>query len=274
MPRRSFCIHTTVLWPFSGNTGWASAKRELLDFVVQGRSTEVDTSTVQVGATQSGVTSAHLHHPPHIFYRLDPLPATQPKQSTEGNKHWRQVFLYNGHKMVVVVVVGVTACCVCMADSWCASWFLTRATSQRSRTTLCQRMRLRRQRPWQPMPEPLQLKQHRRLHPQRRPPVILSTLLVCISHVDKHMDTYSDLMTIFRLNHSRPVAPWCCFSVSFSLINDGLAIKCLERTADLSFCMISLFLCLPWLTPNPLSNVSAAATYTEHSWCTFSLALF
>ena len=46
----------------------------------KGRLTEAD-------ATPSGLTSAHLHHPPHIFYRPDALPAAQPTAS----KHWRKL---------------------------------------------------------------------------------------------------------------------------------------------------------------------------------------
>jgi len=33
----------------------------------KGRLTEADTPTIQLGATPSGLTSAHLHHPPRIF---------------------------------------------------------------------------------------------------------------------------------------------------------------------------------------------------------------
>jgi len=47
----------------------------------KGRLTEADTPTIQLGANPSGLTSAHLHHPPHIFYRLDALPAAQPTAS-------------------------------------------------------------------------------------------------------------------------------------------------------------------------------------------------
>ena len=50
----------------------------------KGRLTEADTPTIRLGATPSGLTSAHRHDPP-IFYRLDALPATQPTVS----KHWR-----------------------------------------------------------------------------------------------------------------------------------------------------------------------------------------
>jgi len=42
--------------------------------------TEADTPTIRLGATPSGLTSAHLHHRP-IFYRPDALPAAQPTVS-------------------------------------------------------------------------------------------------------------------------------------------------------------------------------------------------
>jgi len=45
------------------------------------RLTEADTPTIRLDATPSGLTSAHLHHPPDIFYRLDALPAAQPTAS-------------------------------------------------------------------------------------------------------------------------------------------------------------------------------------------------
>ena len=46
----------------------------------KGRLTEADTLTIRLGATPSGLSSAHLHHPP-TFYRTDALPATQPTVS-------------------------------------------------------------------------------------------------------------------------------------------------------------------------------------------------
>jgi len=52
----------------------------------KGRLTEADTQTIRLGATPSGVTSAHLHHPPHIFTGQMPfLPPNQQCQSSEGN---------------------------------------------------------------------------------------------------------------------------------------------------------------------------------------------
>ena len=50
----------------------------------KGRLTEADTSTIRLGATPSGLSSAHLHHLP-FFYKPDALPAAQPTVS----KHWR-----------------------------------------------------------------------------------------------------------------------------------------------------------------------------------------
>jgi len=40
--------------------------------MVQGKITEADTLTVRLGATPSGLTSAHLHHP--AIFTLDALP--------------------------------------------------------------------------------------------------------------------------------------------------------------------------------------------------------
>jgi len=70
----------TALFP--GPPGWADARRELLDFMVQG---EADTPTIQLGATPSGLTSAHLHHPPIFFTgRMPFMLPNQQRESTEG----------------------------------------------------------------------------------------------------------------------------------------------------------------------------------------------
>jgi len=44
-----------------------------------------DTSTIRLGATPSGLSSAHLHHPPFFTGRMPFLPPNQQCQSTEGN---------------------------------------------------------------------------------------------------------------------------------------------------------------------------------------------
>jgi len=52
----------------------------------KGRLTEANTPTIRLGATPSGLTSAHLHHPPQFFTgRLAFLLTNQQCQSTEGN---------------------------------------------------------------------------------------------------------------------------------------------------------------------------------------------
>jgi len=50
------------------------------------RLTEADTPTIWLGASPSGLTSAHLHQSHHIFTgRMPFLPPNQQRQSTEGN---------------------------------------------------------------------------------------------------------------------------------------------------------------------------------------------
>jgi len=76
---------TTVLRPFIRDHPAEPVPEEnFWTLWCNGRYTEADTLTIRLGATPSELTSAHLHHPPHIFYRPDDLPAGQPCQSTEG----------------------------------------------------------------------------------------------------------------------------------------------------------------------------------------------
>jgi len=51
----------------------------------KGRFTEADTLTIWLGATPSGLTSAHLHHPPHIFLRAG-CPSCHPTNSVKALK--------------------------------------------------------------------------------------------------------------------------------------------------------------------------------------------
>ena len=52
----------------------------------KGRLTEADILTIRLGATPSGLTSAHLHHPPYFFTGQMPfLSPNQQRQSSEGN---------------------------------------------------------------------------------------------------------------------------------------------------------------------------------------------
>jgi len=54
---------------FLGPPRSAGARRELLDFMVQGKINRgKHTPTIRLGATPSGLTSAYLHHPPVISH--------------------------------------------------------------------------------------------------------------------------------------------------------------------------------------------------------------
>jgi len=78
---------TTILRPFfRDHPGEPVPEENFWTLWYKGRLTEADTVTIRLGATPSGLTSAHLHHP-HIFYGPDALPATQPTAS----KQWRQL---------------------------------------------------------------------------------------------------------------------------------------------------------------------------------------
>ena len=83
--------HTTVLRPFfRDHPGELVPEENFWTLWCKGRLTEADTPTIRLGAIPSGLASAHLHHPPDIFYRPDAPPATQPTVS----KHWRQLFVH------------------------------------------------------------------------------------------------------------------------------------------------------------------------------------
>jgi len=74
---------------FPGPPGWASARRELLEFKAQekinrGRHTDHPAGRHSIRTNQCPPPPS-----PHIFYRLDALPAAQPTVS----KHWRHVVI-------------------------------------------------------------------------------------------------------------------------------------------------------------------------------------
>ena len=58
-------ITTTVLRPFfRDHPGELVPEENFWTLWCKGRLTEADTPTIRLGATLSGLTSAHLHHPP------------------------------------------------------------------------------------------------------------------------------------------------------------------------------------------------------------------
>ena len=75
-------IGFTALFP--GSPGWAGARRELLDFMVQGKINR-GKHTDHPAGRHSIWTNQCPPPPSHHFYRPDALPAAQPTVS----KHWR-----------------------------------------------------------------------------------------------------------------------------------------------------------------------------------------
>jgi len=77
---------TTVLRPYFWNhLGEPEPEKNFWTLWCKGRLTDADTSTIQLSATPSGLSSAHLHYPPHFFTGWMPfLPPNQQCQSTEG----------------------------------------------------------------------------------------------------------------------------------------------------------------------------------------------
>jgi len=55
--------HNRLTALFPGPPRWASARENFQTLWCKGRLTEADTETIRLGATPSGLTSAHYHHP-------------------------------------------------------------------------------------------------------------------------------------------------------------------------------------------------------------------
>jgi len=77
---------TTVLWPFfRDHPGELVPEQNIWTLWCKERLTEADTPTIRLGATPSGLSSAHLQHPPIFTGRMPFLLPNQQCQSTEGN---------------------------------------------------------------------------------------------------------------------------------------------------------------------------------------------
>jgi len=80
---RHTTTYTTVLQPvFWYNLGETEPEENFWTLWCKGRLTDAETPTIQLSTTASGLTSAHLHHPP-FFYRPNALPTTQPTVSKQ-----------------------------------------------------------------------------------------------------------------------------------------------------------------------------------------------
>jgi len=78
---------TTVLRPFfRDHPGEPVPEENFWTLWCKGRLTEADTPTILLGATPSGLTSAHLHHPPYFLWAgCHSCHPTKSVKSTEGN---------------------------------------------------------------------------------------------------------------------------------------------------------------------------------------------
>jgi len=75
---------TTVLRSFfRDHPGQPVPEEKFWTLWCKGRLTEADTLTIQLGVTPSGLTTAHLHHPPY-FYRW-PMTFLQPNQQHQSS---------------------------------------------------------------------------------------------------------------------------------------------------------------------------------------------
>jgi len=101
----TYTTTTTVLWPFfPGPPGWAGVRRELLDFMVKGEINRGRHTDHPAGHHSIWTNQCPPPPFPHIFYRPDALPATQPTVS----KNWRQLAHSDWGEDARVLLNGVT----------------------------------------------------------------------------------------------------------------------------------------------------------------------
>ena len=76
---------TTILWPFFRNhPGEPVPEKNFWTLWCKGRLTDADTLTIRLGATPSGLTSAHFHHPPYFLQAG--CPSCRPTNSVKALK--------------------------------------------------------------------------------------------------------------------------------------------------------------------------------------------
>jgi len=77
---------TTLLWPFFlDHPGEPVPEENFWTLWCKERLTEADTPAIRLRTTPSGLTSAHLYHPPFFTGWMPFLPPNQQHQSTEGS---------------------------------------------------------------------------------------------------------------------------------------------------------------------------------------------
>ena len=66
----------------------------------KGRLTEADTPTIQLGATPSGLTSAHIHHPPYFLQAR--CPSCCPTNSIKALKDPSSKIIHRCHLLLIL----------------------------------------------------------------------------------------------------------------------------------------------------------------------------
>jgi len=113
------CAHdhttTTMLWPFfRDHPGEPVPEENFWSLWCKGRLTEADTPTIRLGATPSGLTSAHLHHPPFFTGRMPFLLPNQQCQSTEGTELTLRCHKIKICSILFSSISSGTSLCICM----------------------------------------------------------------------------------------------------------------------------------------------------------------
>ena len=100
-------ITATVLRPFfRDHPGEPVPEENFWSLWCKGRLTEADTPTIRLSATPSGVTSAHLHHPPCFLQSL--CPSCHPTNSIKALKALCQSIVCRIRGKIIRTVL----CCV------------------------------------------------------------------------------------------------------------------------------------------------------------------
>ena len=82
--------HTTILRPlFWDHPGEPVPEENFWTLWCKGRLTEADTPTIRLGATPSGLTSDHLHHPP--YFLQTGCPSCHPTNSVKANNRGKSM---------------------------------------------------------------------------------------------------------------------------------------------------------------------------------------
>jgi len=76
--------HYTHKMVFRDHLGEPVPEENFWTLWCKGRLTEADTPTIRLGATPSGLASAHLHHPPHFLQTG--CPSCHPNNSVKALK--------------------------------------------------------------------------------------------------------------------------------------------------------------------------------------------